>query len=411
MPGHAKLSPGWLTPGNTAPKPVVVPTQPNSISGISVQAQLDRKQYSAGQPIYLNFVIHTKSVPLLLGSSGADTLNFRFSLRNAAGVELPLTPYGKRMFTPSLLRGSRMIHHLQPGQRRRFQFQLDNLYDLNLSGDYVVRVTYTVSTRLRRNVPLTSGPLTVRVREDAASYSGPVHLSAPETTRSYLYVATSTAYPDRERGGIVRYQIGVDGRLTPALEHTTLTDKGCRTLLFTPDKRFAFAASSIDGSTVSSFRVGPNGTLTLLSASLPASAGWFSGLALSPDNRLLYAMSNTSQARHKTFGISGDGTLTPVLEAPETKPAAPEQATLGQKVALKPATDEDIIPFKTQPSPYFMFSNAKGLLLGSTQCQPTAVEVRWDEWRPPPRAGHPSQRQTRVHADVPRHSESWSQKQ
>lgn len=108
------------------------------------------------------------------------------------------------------------------------------------------------------------------------------------------------------------FRIDNDGELEPIPGSTRpltgQTASGCTQASF--DKRYAYTASFGDNGSISTYRVSPNGALTLIDPGEEDSLGaGASDLALSRNSRYLYAK-NSLEASVTVFRIGSDGDLT-----------------------------------------------------------------------------------------------------
>ena len=135
----------------------------------------------------------------------------------------------------------------------------------------------------------------------------------------FLYVGHGE--PDspgpREPDVIVRFAIGPKAALKRVGRPVPTNPSGAQ-IVFTPDGRFAYIATTFD-SVVDGFRVGGDGGLTPLPGSPYASALFAEGAVITPDGRHLFVAGSGQGATPgalAAYTINDDGTLTPAPGSP-----------------------------------------------------------------------------------------------
>jgi 6-phosphogluconolactonase (cycloisomerase 2 family) len=135
----------------------------------------------------------------------------------------------------------------------------------------------------------------------------------------FLYVGHGE--PDspgpREPDIIVRFTIGPKANLTRVGRPVPTNPSGAQ-IVFTPDGRFAYIATTFD-SVVDGFRVGRDGGLTPLPRSPYASALFAEGAVIAPDGRHLFVAGSGQGETHgavAAYTINDDGSLTQAPGSP-----------------------------------------------------------------------------------------------
>ncbi len=112
------------------------------------------------------------------------------------------------------------------------------------------------------------------------------------------------------QGGLASYAIDErTGTLTPLSPTVRNGQSDTCWVAITDNNRFAFTSSFGDDGGVSSYRVGPDGSLVLLNPQAATVGSGSSDVALSGNSRYLY-VKNSLQGTVTTFEIERDGALT-----------------------------------------------------------------------------------------------------
>jgi 6-phosphogluconolactonase (cycloisomerase 2 family) len=306
-------NPAAVNPPAAAPAPA-------GIQDASMKIELPKPEFAAGEAVRLNVVIRNNSTEgtLFLGGSAFDLSSFRFSVKNAAGDEMPKTAFGTRLLhSPGAVFANAGIR-LPPGARRRYQFAISRMFDMSRSAVYTISVERRVVTgykKLRENrfevetAMLSAAPVTLRINEEPTSFSGagaPAH-SVPPRQRAFLYVLNRDGERTQEHGTVVRYLIGDDGQLSPALHSLTPTGNEPWAMVVSPDNRFVYIANTGE-STIGQFRIENNGLLAPLMPPTVPAGKYPSTMTLLPGGRLLHVTYHGGVA---TYQVNDDGTLTP----------------------------------------------------------------------------------------------------
>ncbi|WUI01540.1 lactonase family protein [Spirillospora sp. NBC_00431] len=139
-----------------------------------------------------------------------------------------------------------------------------------------------------------AGPSRVAARSSAASPGGRT-----------VYVTNSANVGGT--ANVTRFSIGGTGSLTP-VDTLTLGDRGgARSMVFTPDLRFAYLANTLVNRVVR-FRIGPGGALEQLGEVETPSPF---AMAIAPDGKTIY-VSNAGTRTLSPFTVGATGELTPL---------------------------------------------------------------------------------------------------
>jgi 6-phosphogluconolactonase (cycloisomerase 2 family) len=116
------------------------------------------------------------------------------------------------------------------------------------------------------------------------------------------------------QGGLASYAIDTRTGALTALSPTVANGESDTCwVAITPNGRFAFTSSFGDDGGISSYRVAPNGALTLLEGEAATVGSGSSDVAMSADGQFLF-VKNSLKATVTTFRIGDDGTLRPIDE-------------------------------------------------------------------------------------------------
>jgi 6-phosphogluconolactonase len=119
---------------------------------------------------------------------------------------------------------------------------------------------------------------------------------------------------ERATNNIDAFPVQADGRLAPIVVNPN-PDPGTFALAFAPNGAVLVSetgpAGGTDASTISSFAVAANGTLSPISTGVPTSGNANCWNAVTPDGRFVYT-SNAGSATISGFAIGGSGALTPL---------------------------------------------------------------------------------------------------
>jgi len=117
-------------------------------------------------------------------------------------------------------------------------------------------------------------------------------------------------------GSAASYEIGDDGTLTPISGSVFNMRSDTCWIVITDNGKYAYATNAMSND-ISSYRVGPDGSLTLLQSiagpadDLPAPPAVSADLSLSANSKFLYAR-NVRDGDIFAFAVQPDGTLAPI---------------------------------------------------------------------------------------------------
>jgi 6-phosphogluconolactonase len=165
------------------------------------------------------------------------------------------------------------------------------------------------------------------VRRDGRLGAALVHLSAGETPFGFS-VSGSTVVVSEAFGGaadasaVSSYRLGPHGRLTPLSASVGTTETAACWIAITPNGRFAYTTNTGSDS-VTGYRIGSGGSLTILNADgVTATTGDVPiDMAVSADGSFLYTLDSGSD-QISGFAIQPDGSLTPLGTVATPAPAA-----------------------------------------------------------------------------------------
>lgn len=173
------------------------------------------------------------------------------------------------------------------------------------SGDVVIveeQQADVITTYTRNDDGTLSGPTAQQ-----STGNGPFGLTF--TQRNQL-LTTENFGAAPGQGGLAAYAIDERaGTLTPLSPTVRNGQSGTCWVAITDNNRFAFTSSFGGGGGISSYRVGPDGSLELLNPQAATVGSGSSDVALSGNSRYLY-VKNTLQGTVTTFEIERDGALT-----------------------------------------------------------------------------------------------------
>lgn len=149
-----------------------------------------------------------------------------------------------------------------------------------------------------------------------------------------------------EMASVASYSIGEDGALSPIGDSVTTGESDPCWILVTPDGQYAYvtnfgpsplldvASEALRRGTVSSFRVGSDGSLEMLEAQAAQLGVGAADIALAGDGQFLYAL-NSVEGTVTGFDIADDGSLTLVTTVGglPTNPFGPFSAGLAARDA------------------------------------------------------------------------------
>ncbi len=286
---------------------------------VTLDASIGQPVYQEGQAVMLALTLHNNAAKNLVTASAFEESAFQITVVDEAGHPVPRTAVGERVLTPPTATTANAVGAFSPGQTLFYRFNLARLFDLSRAGVYTVIVSRRFQPWVlprpavdtpAQEIVLSTGPLTVRMEEDAAAKSGLTPFVVPPTHQPFIYAAGP--YAD----GISHYLVGEDGSLSFSLAYSLLgsprVPKGADSIVTIPNGRFLYAGSASDDNTVSQFRIGDNGVLFRLSPpTVPAQK--FPGLLLmDPHGCFLYALSNWGNTLY-TIGEDGRLTLTALM--------------------------------------------------------------------------------------------------
>ena len=133
------------------------------------------------------------------------------------------------------------------------------------------------------------------------------------------------------QGAVASYRVGDNGRLTPIDGVVRNGETDPCWLVDTPDGKYVYvsnfgpapfltAPQSARRGTISSFRLNPDGSMTLLESQAAQVGVGSADITLAAGGRLLYAL-NTIEGRVKGYRVEDDGGLTPINQAGRGLPA------------------------------------------------------------------------------------------
>jgi 6-phosphogluconolactonase (cycloisomerase 2 family) len=210
------------------------------------------------------------------------------------------------------------------------------------------------------------------------------------TAAGCVYIQTN-----EHQNRIIHFIRGEDGRLTEVERRSTggagsgafnyradpraIILEGAQRLVLTPDRRFLFAVNNLDNS-VSSFRVGDKGKLTLLDVKptgniVSGMTGTAKSLAYSPSSGTLYVLHTMGPDHIRLISVDREGMLTARPEGytavPSDKPGrittmltlSPDERFLlvGSSIDEAPTANPDgspVLSVQRNGMPHSIFSNA-----------------------------------------------------
>jgi len=181
----------------------------------------------------------------------------------------------------------------------------------NPKGDVLVvteKQADVVSTYLVGKDGIASGPIA-----NQTSGYGPFGFTFTQTGR-LLETENFAGAPGQ--GSAASYDIGDDGTLTPISGTVNNGRSDTCWIVLTDDGRYAYVTNAMSND-ISSYRVDPDGSMTLLESiagpadDLPAPPAIPADLSLSADSKFLYAR-NVRDGDIFAFAVRSDGTLAPI---------------------------------------------------------------------------------------------------
>ncbi len=284
----------------------------------TLDASMEQPVCQEGQPAVLALALHNSGTErYIIDGSAFEESSFQIAVTDSAGKAVPRTAVGERVLTSPMATDANSTVALSPGQTILYRFNLARLFDLSRSETY----TINVSRRLRPQVwpltvpsaveplpqvfTLTAHPLTVRMTEDATSFSGSTAYAPSPSRQPFLYMTGPG------RNGVGRYRVGEDGSVSFAFPPAYTAPmppakEGFHSIITTPDGRFLYVSNNGDH-TVSQFRIGDDGVLLpLFPPTVPAHSfpSYPTPLLMDPRGHYLYDLSGT------LYAIGADGRLT-----------------------------------------------------------------------------------------------------
>jgi 6-phosphogluconolactonase (cycloisomerase 2 family) len=282
-----------------------------------------------GQSVVLTLVIHNNGMEsVTIGDSALETSSFNIIVTNAAGKAIPRTVVGDRVLTPPMSVFANWPIAISPGQSRRYNFNLAQMFDLSRAGNYSVSVSRamiggprTAAHELLQIMPskpiggppstqltLTLKPLRFSMIESADSISSPTAVTSSQDHQNFLYMASQYS------SGVIRYRVDEDESFSWVLDKAYAyasapgTGKFSCAIAATADGRYVYVANSGDN-TISQFCTGDDGDLSSLSpATVPTPpAPWF--MLMDPHGHFLYCLGDGGSMN---YAIGSDGRLIPM---------------------------------------------------------------------------------------------------
>lgn len=114
-------------------------------NGLQLSMSLNKTNYSVGEPVWAKMIIRNSGLKVKRVQETLQISDFKFTILDASGNPVPLTPYGKEWESRPLISHWNTERELKLGDQLKNEHRLDQIWDMSQPGKYRITAIRPVS--------------------------------------------------------------------------------------------------------------------------------------------------------------------------------------------------------------------------------------------------------------------------